>query len=92
MHNRQFLAPSDVARELSISPSTVLRMIHAGELPAIVVSERIYRIPAASFEMYKAGTLRTPETAPLGSMKRRPRLGSGERLPTADRETLVRSR
>ena len=59
MQEKQFLSPADVARQLAVSPSTVLRMIHSGELPAIVVSERIYRIPAASFEMYTAGTLRT---------------------------------
>ena len=88
MQNKQFLSPSDVARELSISSSTVLRMIHSGALPAIAVSERIYRIPTASFEMYKAGTLRTPEPAPVGPVKQRPRLGSAERLPTARTEAL----
>ena len=50
-------------------------------LPAILVSERIYRIPSASFEMYKAGTLRATTLAPLGGTKRRPRLGEGETLP-----------
>jgi excisionase family DNA binding protein len=88
MQEKPFLTPSDVARELSISSSTVLRMIHSGELPAIAVSERIYRIPAATFEMYKAGTLRTPEAAPVGPLKQRPRLGSAEHLPSARREAL----
>src|SRR5665811_1216088 len=57
MHKKQFLSPADVAQELDISSTTVLRMIHSGELPAILVSDRIYRIPGASFAMYKAGTL-----------------------------------
>ena len=88
MQEKQFLTPSEVARELSISSSTVLRLIHSGELPAIAVSERIYRIPTATFEMYKAGTLRTPQLAPVGAVRQRPRLGSAERLPTAKREAL----
>lgn len=83
MQSRQFLSPAEVAGELSVSTSTVLRLIHAGRLPAIAVSDRIYRIPSASFEMFKAGTLRGPEAAPLGGRKPRPRLGQGEKLPIA---------
>lgn len=83
MQVKPFLSPRDVAQELGISSATVLRMIHAGTLPAILVSERIYRIPSASFEMYKAGTLRSTELAPLGGTKPRPRLGEGEMLPTS---------
>jgi excisionase family DNA binding protein len=59
VQRKQFLAPGDVAAELGIRPRTVIRMIHKGELPAIRVSERTYRIPAASFEMYKVGMLQT---------------------------------
>jgi excisionase family DNA binding protein len=83
MQPKRFLSPADIADELGISSTTVLRMIHSGELPAIRVSDRIYRIPAASFEMYKAGTLRVATAAPLGGVKRRPRLGQGELLPAA---------
>jgi excisionase family DNA binding protein len=78
---KPFLSPADVAEELGVSSSTVLRMIHSGQLPAILVSERIYRIPGASFERYKAGELRTPGVAPEGSLKPRPRLAAGESLP-----------
>ena len=92
MQTKAFLTPADVARELDVSSSTVLRLIHRGQLPAIAVSERIYRIPSASFEMFKAGTLRTPAPAPLGGVRQRPRLGHGETLPTAEREALLRSR
>ena len=81
MQKKQFLTPADVAAELDISSATVMRMIHKGELPAIRVSERIYRIPAASFEMYKAGSLRTVTAAPLRSVDHEPRLGEGESLP-----------
>ena len=92
MQKKQFLSPADVAKELAISSTTVLRMIHSGELPAILVSDRIYRIPSASFEMYKAGTLRAPALAPLGGVKRRPRLGQGEVLPNARGEAFARAR
>jgi excisionase family DNA binding protein len=94
MHRQQprlFLSPAEIAQELGISSTTVLRMIHNGELPAIRVSERIYRIPAASFEMFKAGTLKVPDVAPLGPGKRRPRLGRGERLPTSHSSLTARA-
>lgn len=89
MHKKQFLTPADIAAELDISSSTVLRKIHAGEIPAIAVSERIYRIPSASFEMYKAGRLRQAEMAPLGGRKARPRIGQGESLPKAPSEVRL---
>ena len=89
MQKKQFLTPADVAAELDISSTTVLRMIHKGELPAITVSERIYRIPAASFEMYKAGTLQPVTSAPLRSVKQQPRLGEGETLPMARRPAIA---
>ncbi len=92
MHTKQFLSPADVARELDISTSTVLRLIHAGDLPAIAVSARIYRIPAASFEMYKSGTLTRPAMAPLGGPKSRPEIGRGERLPNATPLPVARAR
>lgn len=92
MHRKQFLSPAEIAQELGISSTTVLRMIHSGELPAILVSERIYRIPIASFEMYKAGTLRIADVAPMGGVKQRPQLGHGERLPKARRDLNARTR
>lgn len=92
MHEKQFLSPAEVAAELSVSTSTVLRLIHTDHLPAIAVSERIYRIPVASFEMFKAGTLRKAEPAPLGRRKPRPQLGEGERFPEprSEAEALAR--
>ena len=81
MQDKRFLRPAEVARDLAISSSTVLRLIHSGELPAIAVSKRIYRIPVASFEMYKAGTLRKAGLAPIGPVRPRQRLGEGERPP-----------
>jgi excisionase family DNA binding protein len=92
MQNKPFLSPADVARELGISASTVLRLIHAGDLPAIAISARIYRIPAASFELFKAGRIRQPEMAPLGGVKPRPQIGRDELLPVAPKRPLARAR
>jgi len=92
MHERQFLTPAEIARELAISSATVLRLIHSGHLPAIQVSERIYRVPISSLEMYKAGSLRVAEVAPMGGSQPRPKLGRGERLPTRSRGLVAPAR
>ncbi len=83
MQRKQFLTPAEVALELSISTSTVLRKIHTHEIPAIAVSDRIYRIPVASFELYKAGRLVAAQPAPLGRPRPRRRIGEGEARPVA---------
>ncbi len=90
MHAKLFLRPADIARELDISSTTVMRKIHAGEIPAIAVSERIFRIPAESFELYKAGRLRSAEPAPMGGLAPRPAIGEDESLPNPERSALVR--
>ena len=84
MQDKQFYSPAEVARELGISSTTILRLIHDGRLPALRVSDRIYRIPAVSFERYKAGTLEEPFIAALGPVTPRPRFGEDERLPEGD--------
>jgi excisionase family DNA binding protein len=92
MHTKNFISPADVAEELDVSSATVLRLIHAGALPAIRVSERIYRIPIASFEMYKAGTLRGQPAIRLRRVAAQPRLGEGEDLPEPTRVAASTSR
>jgi excisionase family DNA binding protein len=92
MHTKNFISPADVAEELDVSSATVLRLIHAGALPAIRVSERIYRIPIASFEMYKAGTLRGQSAIRLRRVAAQPRLGEGEDLPEPTRVAASTSR
>ena len=54
---KRYLTPSEVASELRVSTDTVLRLIDRGELPAIRVSERIYRIPAPAFARYELGAV-----------------------------------
>jgi len=78
-----FLSPAEVAAELRVSTSTVLRLIRSGRLPAIAVSERIYRIPAATLQRFLDGTLRAPKgSAPIRRVPGpAPRFGEGERLP-----------
>jgi excisionase family DNA binding protein len=83
VQDKQFYSPAEVADELGISSTTVLRLIHDERLPALRVSKRIYRIPAASFERYKTGTLEEPFGVALGPEKPRPRFGADERLPDA---------
>jgi excisionase family DNA binding protein len=84
VQDKQFLSPNDIASELSVSASTVLRLIHEQRLPAIRVSERIYRIPAVAFEKHKAGVLGSPSPARVSAeIKQRPRIGAGEPLPEA---------
>lgn len=90
MQNKQFFSPAEIAQELGISSTTVLRLVHDGRLPALRISERIYRIPAASFERYKTGMLEEPFTAALGPEKPRPRFGADERLPEAASDTETR--
>ena len=92
MHTKNFISPADVAEELDVSSATVLRLIHAGALPAIRVSERIYRIPIASFEMYKAGPLRGQSAIRLRRVAAQPRLGEGEDLPEPTRVAASTSR
>lgn len=81
MQDKQFYSPVEVALDLGISSTTVLRLIHDGRLPALRVSERIYRIPAAGFERYKTGTLEEPFIAALGHLMPRPRFGADESIP-----------
>ena len=82
MQDKQFLSPNDIAAELLVSTSTVLRLIHEQRLPAIRVSERIYRIPVVAFEKYKAGELESPSPARISpEIGKRPRIGAGEPLP-----------
>jgi excisionase family DNA binding protein len=83
VQTKLFLTPAEVATELAVSPATVLRLIHRGDLPAILVSERIYRIPSAGFELYKAGKLRVAAPAPVRDVEQQPDLRGDERLPVA---------
>lgn len=52
---KRFLTTTEVAKELRVSTDTVLRLIRSGSLPALRVSERLYRVPAPAFARFKSG-------------------------------------
>jgi len=79
---RIFLSPAEVATELRVSTSTVLRLIRSGRLPAIAVSKRIYRIPAATLERFLNGELDRHFSVTIREHAGpAPSLGAGETLP-----------
>jgi excisionase family DNA binding protein len=45
----------EAAERLRVSHDTISRLISSGELPAIRVSQRLYRIPTPALERYEAG-------------------------------------
>jgi len=45
----------EAAERLRVSHDTISRLITSGELPAIRVSQRLYRIPAPALERYESG-------------------------------------
>ena len=49
---KRFYTPREVSVILGVSPTTVMDRIHAGALPAVRVSERIYRIPVPALERF----------------------------------------
>jgi excisionase family DNA binding protein len=49
---KRFYTPQEVASLLGVSPTTVMSRIHEGALPAVRVSQRIYRIPVPAFERF----------------------------------------
>jgi excisionase family DNA binding protein len=55
MAERRYLTTGEVAQELRVSPDTVLRLIKRGELAALRISERIYRIPVPALARYLQG-------------------------------------
>ena len=49
---KRFYTPREVSDILQVSPTTVMERIHAGVLPVVRVSERIYRIPVPALERF----------------------------------------
>lgn len=45
---KPFYTPTEFARLASMSNDRVMDLIHAGRLPAVRISQRIYRIPIAA--------------------------------------------
>ena len=49
---KRFYTPQEAAELLGVSSTTIMSRIHDGALPAVRVSERIYRIPIPAFERF----------------------------------------
>lgn len=49
---KRFYTPQEVAQLLGVSPTTVMTRIRDGALPAVRVSDRIYRISVPAFERF----------------------------------------
>jgi excisionase family DNA binding protein len=49
---KRFYSQQEVAQLLGVSPTTVMARIRDGALPAVRVSERIYRIPVPALERF----------------------------------------
>ena len=45
----------EAAERLRVSHDTISRLISSGDLPAIRVSQRLYRIPIPALERYESG-------------------------------------
>lgn len=87
---KRYLTPSEVASELRVSTDTVLRLIDRGDLPAIRVSERIYRIPAPAFARYERGAV-TRRRVVRRQVADIQDYGAGEDVPGMADAELVRS-
>ncbi|MEO6349597.1 MAG: helix-turn-helix domain-containing protein [Candidatus Limnocylindrales bacterium] len=84
---RPFYTPQEVALLLGVSSTTVMSRIHDGALPAVRVSDRIYRIPVPAYERF-VSTEASPEFAvKFRHVKRVRKLGEAI-VPTDD---LVRA-
>jgi excisionase family DNA binding protein len=59
-----YLTVAEVAGHLRMSRMTVYRLIEAGDLPAIRIGTRSYRISAEAFHRYLAGLTLQPAPAP----------------------------
>ncbi len=83
---QRFYTPREVAALLGVSPTTVMKLIHRGELPAVRVSERVYRIPVPALERYVSGEQQPEFEVHWRNVKRIGKLGEPM---TAAAEELV---
>ncbi len=77
----RYFTIKEAAERLRVSHDTVSRLIERGELPAIRVSERLYRIPAPALERYESGTPATVRRVVQKQVAEGVRFGLGEEEP-----------
>ena len=58
---QRYYTPREVADQLRVSPTTVMKLIHDGRLYAVRVSERIYRVPVGAVRKLHSGDHQTYE-------------------------------
>ena len=87
---KRYLTPREVASGLRVSTDTVLRLIDRGDLPAIRVSERIYRIPAPAFARYERGAVSRRRVV-RRQVSDVAEFGAGEDVPGMAGARLIRS-
>lgn len=86
---KRYYSPAEVAEALSVSTSTVLRLIHDGRLPAVRVSERIYRIPLPAFERFQSGAIPPRVEVTETRVRTARRIGAAEPMPRRRRLPAV---
>lgn len=80
----RYFTIKEAAERLGISHDTVSRLIERGELPAIRVSERLYRIPTPALERYESGAPATVRPVVQRQVAEGVRFGVGEEEPEAE--------
>jgi excisionase family DNA binding protein len=80
----RYFTIKETADRLAISHDTVSRLIERGELPAIRVSERLYRIPAPALERYESGTPVTVRRVVRRQVAEELQFGVGEKEPVGE--------
>lgn len=81
--DRLYYTPREVAEILRVSDDAVLDMIHRDELPALRVSPRIFRIPIAGFDAWRAGRRPVRRRVEIRQASRRTALAADEAIPDA---------
>jgi len=80
----RYFTIKEAAERLAISHDTVSRLIERGELPAIRVSERLYRIPAPALEWYESGMSATVRRVVRKQVAEGVQFGVGEKEPVVE--------
>ncbi len=79
---KRFYSPQEAAEILDVSSSTVLNLIHSGQIPATRVSERIYRISVPALERFAAGSPPTSFEVTFRRVGQVGPIGEAIRIPT----------